>query len=202
MLFSDNISELAQALTAAQAELKNPYNTADNPFYKSKYAPLPDVLNIIRPILAKHGLSIVQMPKGEGTLIGVETLVLHNSGQYILCEPYFLPLAKNDAQAAGGAITYARRYALNAVLGISGEEDDDANQASGKQDGSNPKEAQAQKGSPAPLVCPKCGKEIKAVKGKDGEIVSPADVLQKLNMCSNCYKKDKHGQEAAENGKQ
>lgn len=195
MLFSNDIAELAQALTTAQAELKNPYNTADNPFYKSKYAPLPDVLNIVRPILAKHGLSIIQTPKGEGTLIGVETLILHSSGQYILCEPYFLPLVKSDAQAAGGAVTYARRYALNAVLGISGEEDDDANQASGKQDIGKPRGMQAQNEPPAPLICLKCGKEIKAVKGKDGEIVSPADVLQKLSMCYNCYKKEKHNQE-------
>lgn len=198
MIFSDNITELAKALTQAQAELKNPYNTADNPFYKSKYAPLPDILNAVRPVLAKHGLSIIQAPKGEGTSIGVDTLILHSSGQYILCEPYYLPVAKADAQTAGGAVTYARRYSLNAVLGISGEEDDDGNGASGK-NGTAAENSSPEK-KPAPVICPKCGKEIKGVKDKDGEFVPPAEVLQRLNMCSSCYKQEKHTQEATSNG--
>lgn len=134
MQLSNNITDLAKALALAQAELTNPYNTADNPFFKSKYAPLPDILNLVRPVLTKHGISVVQSPVGEGDKIGIETLLIHASGQYILCEPCYLKPVKSDPQTAGGAITYARRYALNAVLGISGEEDDDGNGASKKND--------------------------------------------------------------------
>ncbi len=133
MRFSENITELAKALANTQKSLKNPYNTADNSYFKSKYAPLPDVLNDIRPILSENGISIIQSPVTDGAgSTGVETMLLHTSGQYILTDPYFLKPVKNDPQTAGGAITYARRYALNAVLGISGEEDDDGNIANGK----------------------------------------------------------------------
>lgn len=133
MRFSENIAELAKALADAQTEMRNPYNTANNPYFKSKYAPLPDILNVVRPVLAKYGLTLTQYPvTNEDGGIGVESMLLHRSGQYIQYDPYFLTPAKNDPQTAGGAITYARRYALNAVLGISGEEDDDGNGASGK----------------------------------------------------------------------
>ncbi len=133
MKFSEDITELAKALAKAQNSLKNPNNTANNPYFKSKYAPLPDVLNDIRPILSENGISVVQSPVTDGAgSTGVETMLLHTSGQYILTDPYFLKPVKNDPQTAGGAITYARRYALNAVLGISGEEDDDGNSASAK----------------------------------------------------------------------
>ncbi len=136
MKFSDSITDLAKALADTQAELKNPYNTADNPYFKSKYAPLPDILNAVRPVLAKNGVSIIQRPAtDESGNTGVETMLLHKTGQYIIFEPYFLKPSKIDPQTAGGAITYARRYALNAALGISGEEDDDANGASAKGNG-------------------------------------------------------------------
>lgn len=136
MRFSENIAELAKALSAVQAEIRNPYNTANNPYFKSKYAPLPDILNLVRPILAKHGLSVTQEDvTDENGGVGVATTLLHNSGQYIEYAPFFLHPKNLDPQTAGGAITYARRYALNAVLGISGEEDDDGNGASGKKPG-------------------------------------------------------------------
>lgn len=136
MKFSENIAELAKALADAQTEMRNPYNTANNPYFKSKYAPLPDILNVVRPVLAKYGLTLTQYPvTDEDGGVGVESMLLHKSGQYIQYDPYFLTPAKNDPQTAGGAITYARRYALNAVLGISGEEDDDGNGASGKKSG-------------------------------------------------------------------
>ena len=187
MQFSENMTEISKALADAQAELKNPYNTADNPFYKSKYAPLPDVLNMIRPVLAKHGISVIQRPAAEGDSIGVETMLLHRSGQYILFEPYYLKPAKNDPQTAGGAITYARRYALNAVLGISGEEDDDSNSASGKNNNPAPTHQK-------PIICPKCGKKVTGVK-IDDKLIPPADVLQQLGSCLKCYKEGKPNDE-------
>lgn len=200
MKFSEDITELAKALAKAQNSLKNPNNTANNPFFKSKYAPLPDVLNDIRPILAGNGISVIQSPvANEAGGVGVETMLLHESGQYLLTDPYFLKPVKNDPQTAGAAITYARRYALNAALGISGEEDDDGNIANGKVK-LNPQYAEGVKNVHASaagsnekkdVFCPICGKSVKGGPKKDGSMSTPEEVIQRLNMCYDCYKNNK-----------
>jgi hypothetical protein len=128
---SESVKNIAKALAQFQAEVKNPANTADNPFYKSKYAPLSDVLNGSRPILSKYGLSILQSPSCEGDSITLTTLIMHESGEWIESDPLTLKMDKATAQGAGSAITYARRYALSAMLGVSSEDDDDGNHASG-----------------------------------------------------------------------
>ena len=121
---SESIKELASALAKFQGEIKNPSNTATNPFYKSSYAPLDTVLNTVRPILSKNGLSIIQAPSGDGELIIVSTTLLHSSGEWMEFPPLILKADKATAQGAGSAITYGRRYALSAILGISSEDDD------------------------------------------------------------------------------
>lgn len=124
---SESIKNVAVALAKFQAEVTNPKNTANNPFYKSSYAPLQDVLNDARPLLSKHGLSIIQSPSGDGERISVNTLLLHESGEWIEFEPLVLKAEKVTPQGAGIAITYGRRYSLSAVLGIASEDDDDGN---------------------------------------------------------------------------
>lgn len=128
---SESIKNIAIALSKFQAEVKNPANTANNPFFKSKYAPLSDILNDVRPILAKNGLSVIQTPGGDGVNVIVTTLLVHESGEWIESDPLVLKADKATAQGAGSAITYARRYALSALLGISSEDDDDGNGATG-----------------------------------------------------------------------
>ncbi len=137
MRTSESIKNISKAMAQFQAEVKNPANTANNPFFKSKYAPLNDVLNLVRPILTKHGLSVLQSPSGDGEHIAVTTLITHESGEWIESDPLTLKADKATAQGAGSAVTYARRYALSAMLGISSEDDDDGNYASGtdKQNG-------------------------------------------------------------------
>ena len=127
---SESIANLAQALCLFQGEVTNPKNTANNPFYKSTYSPLSEVINTIRPILSKHGLSVLQSPSGDGEHIIVTTLLMHLSGEWIEGEPLVLKADKITAQGAGSAISYGRRYSLSAILGISSE-DDDGNHASG-----------------------------------------------------------------------
>jgi hypothetical protein len=124
---SESITNLAKSLTAFQKCVKNPANTADNPFYKSKYAPLSDILNLVRPLLSDCGLSVLQSPGGNGDSISVTTLLLHDSGEWIESDPVVTKAEKTTAQGAGSAITYLRRYSLSAVLGISSEDDDDGN---------------------------------------------------------------------------
>lgn len=103
-----------------------------NPFFKSKYAGLPSVLEVVLPILQKQGLLLTQHPITSGERIGVKTVILdEESGESIESE-FTMTLAKNDPQGAGSAITYARRYALISILGLNVDDDDDANVASGK----------------------------------------------------------------------
>jgi hypothetical protein len=128
---SETIIELGTALALAQAEMSNPSKSSINPFFKSKYADLAEVINISKPTLAKFGLSVIQMPYVHNGHVGVETMLIHKSGEYISSR-LNMPLgAKKDAQAVGSAITYGRRYALAALTNVS-QEDDDGNNASGK----------------------------------------------------------------------
>lgn len=138
---SDSIKNIAKALAAFQSEVKNPTKTTDNPFFKSKYAPLSEILNTVRPLMAKHGLSILQAPSGDGAQISITTLITHESGEWIEADPLILRAEKATAQGAGSAITYGRRYALSSMLGISSEEDDDGNQASNSKSAENGKPA-------------------------------------------------------------
>lgn len=128
---SESIENIAKALVAFQGNVTNPKKTADNPFFQSKYAPLEEIINTIRPVLAKHGLSVIQLPSKTNGEIEVTTMILHESGEWIQSEPLKLKVEKDTPQGAGSAITYARRYSLSAMLGIESEGDDDANIASG-----------------------------------------------------------------------
>jgi hypothetical protein len=130
LLKSDSITELSKALCKFQAEVKNPANSAVNPFYKSKYAPLNEILNDVRPILSKHGLVPVQsLGSADGEYITITTLLLHESGEWLEGDPLTLRADKATPQGAGICSTYGRRYALSAILGISSEDDDDGNGA-------------------------------------------------------------------------
>jgi hypothetical protein len=121
---SENIEHLAVALAKAHAELKNPGFDTTNPFFKNKYASLAAVRDAVAPVLAKQGLSVVQLLGQKESGITCETALLHSSGQWI-AETLYMPSAKQDAQGFGSAITYARRYALMAICGVVGDEDDD-----------------------------------------------------------------------------
>lgn len=131
MTRSDEIGELASALSAAQAEFTAVPRDSVNPFFRSKYASLATVIKSASPILTKHGLAVTQligMAEGGDTLT---TWLLHKSGQFI-CETMRLHLTKMDAQGQGSATTYARRYSYMAVLGLVADEDDDGAGASNR----------------------------------------------------------------------
>ena len=127
---SEQINELAAALATAQGQMGGAKKESDNPFFKSKYADLASVVDAIRGPFAEHGLSYVQAPKPiDGERVCVETLLMHASGQWISSE-VDVPVSKQDAQGYGSALTYARRYGLQAIAGVAAE-DDDGNAAAG-----------------------------------------------------------------------
>lgn len=125
---SESIKELANALCEFQAAVEKIRKKETNPFFKSKYASLSDILDVIRQPLADNGLSFVQFPSGK---YGLDTMLLHTSGEWI-SESYQMEPTKHDPQGAGSVITYQRRYALGAILGLNIDVDDDANAASEK----------------------------------------------------------------------
>ena len=125
---SDSIKELATALCKAQAEMSGAAKDANNPFFKSKYADLGAVVKAVKEPFSNNGLSYSQFPIMLENKVGVETILMHESGEWISGE-LVLPMTKQDPQAAGSAITYARRYGLQSVAGIPSE-DDDGNNAS------------------------------------------------------------------------
>jgi hypothetical protein len=124
--------KLYSALTKALAEIKNPVKKESNPFFKSKYATLDDTLEIATNTLAKYDLGIMQLNvTSEENNPVLKTRIIHSSGAYI--EDGGVPIRckdNNNPQQIGSAITYARRYGLQAMLGMVGVEDDDANTAS------------------------------------------------------------------------
>ncbi|MCT3557248.1 single-stranded DNA-binding protein [Lentilactobacillus buchneri] len=136
MKTSESISEIAKGLNEVRKNIKQPEKSANNPFFKSKYVMLEGVVDAIDKALPK-GFTYTQEVTSDGNQISVSTILLHESGQYIQFDPLNVPVTKNDAQAFGSAETYARRYTLSAVFGVTSDVDDDGNSATK----SAPKEA-------------------------------------------------------------
>lgn len=124
---SDSIKEIANALCEFQKKVGKIKKDSNNPFFKSKYASLANILDVIQSPLSECGLSITQMPTGENEL---ETILMHISGEYI-SSTYSMRPSKNDPQGVGSCITYQRRYAIGAILCLNIDDDEDANIASG-----------------------------------------------------------------------
>ena len=180
---SNEINELATALSKAQGSFTAIPKGDENPFFKSKYAGLPDVVKFAAPVLSANGLSVSQFihqnELGEDCL---KTYLLHSSGQFIE-HSMKLYLGKLDSQGMGSATTYARRYSYMAILGLVADEDDDGNKASGqtpepkttkRESPVKPVPTAAFPPSEAAMGKPNLRK-LFAINGRDGNKVVPAD---------------------------
>lgn len=127
---SESIVNLAKALVAFNLEVKIIEKDAKNPHFKNDYATLDTIIDEVRPLLAKHGLVIMQFPGGDGEHYTLRTMLVHESGEYIESEPLTMKPVKNDPQGIGSCTTYARRYSLSAMLSLNTGEDDDGEKAS------------------------------------------------------------------------
>jgi len=124
--------KLNEALAAAQAKMKTATKDSVNPHYKSRYADLSAVWEAWREVGPALGLAILQTPvDGPEGKLTLETVLLHSSGEERRSRLTF-PVAQQTPQSYGSALTYARRYALSAMVGIVADEDDDGNAASAK----------------------------------------------------------------------
>lgn len=180
MRYSEGQSELANALALAQGEIENSTKDSVNPHFRSKYTSLSEALNVVRPVFAKHGLSVVQMPTFQDNKMFLTTRVMHKSGQFVEGDYQIKPV-KEDPQGYGSAVTYARRYSLMAVAGIA-PEDDDGNEASGKEEKEQPK--QEAKPDPKPRFTAPEGKnqEPKAEAGNAAQYVPAAKLHDLLKL--------------------
>lgn len=170
------MENLAKALVAFQAEITNPPKNAVNPFFKSKYTDLPTAIDHCRPVLAKHGLAVIQLPEvlGDGEKPALTTYIIHESGEMMSgVLPLDLP---PDPQKAGSYITYMRRYMYNAATGCAGDPDDDGNAVSG-----SPKKTKADQKKPAPST----ERHV-----PDDELITEAQV-KKLNAMINEFNMDR-----------
>lgn len=130
MRTSENIELISTALAAAQGEFPHLEKNRDNPFFKSKYADLADIVANCRPTLSKHGLALLQPISIDNGRVVITTRLVHKSGQWFE-EPLSMRPDKDSPQAIGSAATYGRRYGAEAMLGVAASVDDDGNEATG-----------------------------------------------------------------------
>lgn len=125
------LGQLATALALAQGQMRGAIRDSENPHLRSKYADLASVWDACRTALSANGLSVVQCPDSEGPKVTMTTFLLHNSGEFIKSVLSLSSMKEklDSPQVAGSTITYARRYALSAMVGISPADDDDAEAA-------------------------------------------------------------------------
>lgn len=123
MKMSDTIAELATALAKAQGQIDDASKSADNPYYKSRYADLAAVRAVIREPLAANDLAIVQAPRTVQGGAEVETMIVHKSGEF-MSETLYMPAGKNDPHGYASAITYARRIGIMSLLALAAYDDD------------------------------------------------------------------------------
>lgn len=153
MEMSDQINELASALSRAQGQIKGASKDSSNPFFKSRYADLESIWDACRQPLTAHGLSILQSPTtetvGDTVRVSVTTLLLHSSGQWIR-DTVGVAAKEDSPQAIASCITYMKRYTLQSFAGVAPTDDDDGEAATGR--GGNGSKARGFAPTPAATV--------------------------------------------------
>jgi hypothetical protein len=173
MKHSEQLNELAKALAAFQAEVPPIPKNSVNPFFHSKYADFADTKAVADPIATKHGLTVSQWPSSNERGDSLCTMLLHESGQFIASEMQ-LHLAKKDPQGQGSALTYAKRYAYTAALGLATDEDDDGQAASQSQ------KSQQQQRNNSGAKRPQAARAAKNVDKTTGEVTDDVSLSDKV----------------------
>lgn len=175
---SETIIKLAKSLVETQKELKQPLKDAKNPFFKSEYVPLENVAEAITQTATKYGLAFSQYATTtESGNVSVGTIVFHESGEFIEYPPLILKPENTKPQSIGSAITYAKRYALSAIFGITSDKDDDGNKANGN--GEPQKQPQKRNQKQAPQSEPNVHEIVEKYVQKLEELgVNRADVVE------------------------
>jgi hypothetical protein len=128
---SPTLTKIVPALLLAKKNMGPLLKNAVNPHFRNKYADLGASLDVVEPALQAQGILMMQGPGGDGETVSVETMLVHESGEFIRSLLSMKPAKQNNPQDAGSAITYMRRYSLQGLFALAAE-DDDGNAASGK----------------------------------------------------------------------
>lgn len=132
MKHSDSIKNLTKALLEAQKNIGSAKKDSKNPFFKSNYADLPTVMEVVKQPLNEAGVFVLQPASHRDGKNFIETILVHGeSGEFMSSETEVVCAKANDPQAFGAAQTYARRFGLQAMLFVPSE-DDDGNVAAGR----------------------------------------------------------------------
>lgn len=182
-LQSPETKDISAAMAKAQGSIENALKDSKNPHFKSSFASLAAVINAVSAELSKNGLAVVQATVPSGESLMIVTTVYHSSGQWFRSYTPLI-LSKNDMQGLGSAITYARRYALSAIVGIT-QEDDDGNAAATK-----PKEEpKAEPKQPAPAPRPSVIRQMASDKCECGGKLMPDKFNPGAKWCTTCKTK-------------
>lgn len=172
-------AKLGEALVAAQKAMPAVHKDGTNPHFRSAFVTLDNLINTTRPVLNENGLSIQQLPTTlENGAPGLRTRLTHVSGEFIE-DVMPLMVDKANMQGYGSALTYAKRYAWGAVLGVSTDADDDGNAASAGADASG---GPVDTGQPAPTqfrapsVKAPTKKQVDAVRAAGDELIEKYEV--------------------------
>lgn len=138
---SESINELASALAKAQGEINSAVKNKVNPFHKNKYADLDSIRKACKEPLSNNGLALSQVIEHDNGSDFLDTFLLHSSGQWIKSRCRIVT-KDGSPQQFGSSLTYMLRYSLAALVGISSEEDDDAEGAEGRKDTNQPAKTQ------------------------------------------------------------
>lgn len=174
---SETITNLAKALAAFNTDVERIDKDGTNPHFKNRYSTLDNIIDHVKPLLAKHGLSVLQFPSGDGEMITLVTILVHTSGEFIESDPITMKPARPDPQGIGSCITYARRYSLTATLSLnSGDTDDDGHAASDHKPAAAPYKPPAPAAPPAPYVAkqepPRPAPAAPAAPGRSSPVIS------------------------------
>lgn len=128
LLKSESLAKIAPALVKAQKNMEAASKDSKNPFFKSKYADLNSIIDAAIPALNAEGIAVLQAPSvhvyPDNNVSVIQTILLHESGEFIAGESEIVAAKANDPQSAGSATTYARRYGLQAMVTLKAEDDD------------------------------------------------------------------------------
>jgi hypothetical protein len=161
MEMSDKIDAISKALPKAQASMGEVFKNANNPAFRAKYADLAAVVEAVLPALNANGITLLQPAAFDGVHVNVATMLLHESGQWVRCT-LAIPLGKRDAHGVGSAVTYGRRFGLQAMSGVA-PVDDDGNAAATK-DSPPPPEPKRAEPKP-PTLADRADRLVTTLKG-------------------------------------
>ena len=190
---SDTITNLAAAIVKAAAELEDikkegsaQIPTKSGGSFSYRYATLPGILQAVRPILTRHGLTVLQnASEGPHGSVHISTMLVHSSGEFIVLDALPMPMG-NTAQETGSAITYGRRYQLLAALGLAADDDDDGATAAPRATTHRPTQSTSNAGGevrvqrPGALATDKQKNAIRAISKKLGKL--PPANLEELTF--------------------